>query len=282
MLGRVVHSVPSSLQLQRFPLQLLRLSGARHGPPALLRRLACLSEMTDANSSKPFLYQTPVLHPELQAMLDKEFTILRHSDVDRHREQVDAIFTFLSPPVTREVVESLPNLKVVGSCSVGYDHVDLRACAERGVRVGYTPGVLNDSTADMAWALLLAAGRRVVEGDALAKSPHTTGPKFDNNWFGFQVSNMTLGIIGMGRIGMEVAKRAHGFNMRVLYHNRNRRTQEEEEQCCASYVPDMSDLLGQSDYVVLVAPATKDGEGRKGTNTANTSGTFFYDDVGVA
>ena len=76
--------------------------------------------------------------------------------------------------------------------------------------------------------------------------------------FGFQVSNMTLGIIGMGRIGMEVAKRAHGFNMRVLYHNRNRRTQEEEEQCCASYVPDMSDLLGQSDYVVLVAPATKD------------------------
>ena len=157
---------------------------------------------------------------------------------------------------TAELLASFPNLKVIGKCSVGHDSVDVRACIARGIRVGYTPEVLNDTTADMAWALLLVAARRVVEGDKISKSPEIS--RMDPNWFGFQVSGMTLGIIGMGRIGLEVAKRAVGFNMRILYLNRNRRSKEDEDLVQATYVYSLSDILRQSDYVVLVAPGGKE------------------------
>ena len=174
--------------------------------------------------------------------------MIQPADLEKHREKILAVFCFVSPPVNADLIASLPNLRVVGNSAVGYNHIDLKACAARGVRVGYTPDVLNAATADMAWALLLAAARRVVEGDCRAC--------FDMSWLGFQVSGTTLGIIGMGRIGLEVAKRARGFDMRVMYHNRSQRPKETEEAVKATYVPSLSDLLGQSDYVVLVAPAS--------------------------
>lgn len=189
-------------------------------------------------------------------MLEKEFTILLPDEVDKHREKVSAIYVAVKPRITEEVIASFPNLRVIGNCAVGYDNVNVKACFARGIRVGYTPNVLNDCTADMAWALMLAAGRRVVEGDKLSRNPDTTA--FDWNWFGFRITGMTLGIIGMGRIGYEVAKRAHGFNMQVLYHNRTRRSKEDEDLVKATYIPSLPNLLGQSDYVVLVAPATKE------------------------
>ena len=207
-----------------------------------------------AAAKKPYVYQHSQMHRELQAMLDREFNMVQPADVEKYREKISAIFCFVSPPVTAELITSLPNLKVIGNSAVGYNHVDLKTCVARGVRVGYTPDVLNAATADMAWALLLAAARRVVEGDGISKSPETT--QFDKNWFGFPVSGMALGIVGMGRIGLEVAKRAQGFNMRVLYHNRSQRPKEVEEAVKATYIPVLSDLLAQSDYVVLVAPAS--------------------------
>ena len=139
---------------------------------------------------------------------------------------------------------------------MGYEHVDVSACFKRGIRVGFTPNILNATTADMGWALLLATARRVIEGNEICKSPDTTD--FDMNWLGFQVSGMTLGIIGMGRIGLEFAKRSMGFDMKLLYHNRHQCSKETEESVNATYIPDLTSLLRQSDYVVLLAPSAKD------------------------
>lgn len=207
-------------------------------------------------SDKPYVYQGGTFPPELQALLEHEFNMVRPGEDEALREKITAIFCFVTLPITKDLLERFPNLKVVGNCAVGYNHVDLKTCAARGIRVGYTPNVLNAATADMAWTLLLAAARRVVEGDRIAKNPATSG--FDTNWYGYQVSSMTLGIIGMGRIGIEIAKRAGGFGMRILYHNRQKRSGEEEELVGATYVPSLRDLLAQSDHVVLCAPASKD------------------------
>ena len=207
-------------------------------------------------TEKPYVYQGATFPPKLQSLLELEFNMVRPEEAEAIRDKITAIFCFVTLPITRELIERFPNLKVVGSCAVGYNHVDLRACAARGIRVGYTPNVLNAATADMAWALLLASARRVVEGDKIAKSPDTSA--FDANWFGHQVSSMTIGIIGMGRIGMEIAKRAGGFGMRILYHNRHRKNREDETSVGATYVSSLQELLSQSDYVMLSAPASND------------------------
>lgn len=207
------------------------------------------------SADKPYVYQVYRVHPEIQRMLDENFHVVWDNELEKYRDKVSSIFVHITPRVTKELLASFPNLKVIGNCAVGYDNIDLEACKTRGIRVGYTPGVLSDTTADMSFALLLAVARRVVEGDRIGKSPDTT--HFDQGWFGLQVSGMTCGIIGMGRIGTEVAKRARGFDMRILYHNRNQKPKEIEEQLQVTY-SSLDNLLTQSDFVILVAPASKE------------------------
>ena len=117
------------------------------------------------------MYQCSEMHPDLQATLDREFHMVRPGEEEGVREKITALFVWVTPSVTQELLTSLPNLKVVGNCAVDYDHIDLNVCTERGIRVGYTPNVLNKTTADMVWALLLASGRKVVEGDASTALP---------------------------------------------------------------------------------------------------------------
>lgn len=214
---------------------------------------------------KPYVYQLSPLHPLLQRELEQHFHMVQPKDLDEYRDKIAAIFVFVSPSVDESLIRALPNLKVVGNCAVGYNHIDLEACRCAGIRVGYTPNILNDSTADVGWTLLLATARRVPEGDAICRHPDTSA--FDTNWFGAQVSKTTLGIIGMGRIGLEVARRASGFKMQVIYHNRHRCSVEVEASVNATYVPSLQHLLEQSDHVVLIAPASPDtyqmmGEGQ--------------------
>lgn len=199
------------------------------------------------------MLQLSRLHPTLQGELEEHFTVVSPQDLPANRDKIVAIFVFVSPPVDEGLIKSLPRLKVVGSCAVGYNHVDVGACQRAGVRVGYTPDTLNDTTADIGWALLLATARRVPEGDAICRHPDTT--TFDTTWFGAQVSKTTLGIVGMGRIGLEVARRAQGFKMEVLYHNRHRCSPEVEASVRATYVSSLEELLSRSDHVVLIAPA---------------------------
>lgn len=200
------------------------------------------------------MYQLSSVHPVLQQKLEEHFQMITVKDLAGFRDKVSAIFVFVSPAVDEALIASLPALKVVGNCAVGYNHVDLQACRGRGIRVGYTPDVLNDATADIGWTLLLATARRVPEGDAICRHPDTK--VFDSAWFGAQVSNMTLGIIGLGRIGLEVARRAMGFKMEVLYYNRKRRSPDVEESVAATYVECLEQLLQRSDHVVLITPAS--------------------------
>ena len=229
------------------------------------------------DSEKPYVYQPTEFQSDLQAMVERNFNVVRSKeDIEKNKDKIVSIVVFLSPPVTKEMMDTFPNLKVIGNCAVGYEHIDLKECARRGVRVGYTPGTLSDTTADMAWALLLATARKVVEGDGISRNPNTK--KFDTSWYGLQVNGTTLGIIGMGRIGLEVARRAAGFKMKVLYYNRNQVAQEVEESVKASYVTTLTQLLQESDHVILVAPATKETYRMMGANefcTMKKTATFI-------
>lgn len=178
-----------------------------------------------------------------------------------NRHGVVGVYTYGHPTVDADVLDALPAVQVVSNCGVGVDHIDVAAATARGIPVGNTPGVLNGATADLAFALLLAAGRRLVEGDRYARGPdfHHFDPSF---MLGREVHGSTIGIIGMGRIGEQIAHRARGFGMTILYCNR-RRNEAAEITLGAKYVG-LADLLARADYVVLAVPLTAETRGLLG------------------
>jgi glyoxylate reductase len=143
-------------------------------------------------------------------------------------------------------------LRVVCNIAVGYNNIDVDAARRRGIVVTNTPDVLTETTADFAWALLMAAARRVTEADRYVRAGHWKAWDYDA-LLGHDVHGKTLGLVGFGRIGRAVARRARGFNMRVLYHDTVRADPRAEQEVSASYTP-LPDLLGQSDFVSLHAP----------------------------
>lgn len=173
-------------------------------------------------------------------------------------QATEGLFVYGHPHVTGAVMDSMPNLRVISNFGVGVDHIDLDAARARGIPVGNTPGFVDGATADMTFALLMAAARNVVRGDAYARSPEFTA--YDANLLhGQEVYGSTLGIVGMGRIGKQVAQRARGFDMRVIYHNRNRDTAAEAE-LGVTYAT-LPELLQQSDFVTLNVPLTPETRG---------------------
>ena len=164
----------------------------------------------------------------------------------------DALLCMLTDNVDREVIESASELKIVSNMAVGIDNIDIESCTEHGIVVTNTPGVLTEATADLTWALLLAIARRVVEGDRLARAGNFNG------WaplllVGGDLYNKTLGIIGMGRIGKAVARRAAGFGMKTIYYNRNKLPLEVEQKLKAAYLP-LDDVIREADYLTLHLP----------------------------
>jgi glyoxylate reductase len=167
--------------------------------------------------------------------------------------RVDAVYTYGHPTVDAAMLDRLTDVRVISNFGVGVDHIDVAAATARGIPVGNTPGVLNGATADQGWALLLAAGRRLVEGDRYARGPNFL--RYDPSFMlGREVHGATLGIIGMGGIGEQVARRARAFDMTVLYCNR-RRKPDAEAALGARHVG-RDELLAASDYVVLTVPLT--------------------------
>lgn len=156
--------------------------------------------------------------------------------------EADALLCLLTDVVDAELLDAAPRLRVVGTVSVGYDHVDLAACAARGIVVVNTPGVLTEATADLAFGLLLAAARLFRQGGEAVTSGAWTGWRMDD-FVGLDVSGATLGLVGYGRIGQAVARRAEGFGMRVLHTSRS------------GGMP-LDDLLRSSDFVSLHVPLT--------------------------
>jgi lactate dehydrogenase-like 2-hydroxyacid dehydrogenase len=170
---------------------------------------------------------------------------------------VDGLLSLLTDPVDAEVMDAAgPDLKVISNYAVGYDNIDVTEATARGIPIGHTPGVLTETTADMAFALLMAAGRRIVEGADYVRAGQwrTWGPKL---LLGHDIHSATLGIIGMGRIGEAVTRRAAGFGMRIVYY---------DPYCDPDKAPflgvavrcELDELLDEADFVSLHVPLTED------------------------
>ena len=167
----------------------------------------------------------------------------------------NGLLCMLTDRIDAGLIAAAPHLKVISILAVGYDNIDVAEATKRGIFVGNTPGVLTETTADLAFALLMAAARRIAGGDRYTRQGkwRTWGPHV---LLGQDIHGATLGIIGLGRIGAEVARRAHGFNMTVLYHDTSRRGAEEERALEAEFVPQLAELLARADFISLHVPLT--------------------------
>ncbi|MFN8474824.1 MAG: D-glycerate dehydrogenase [Anaerolineae bacterium] len=169
----------------------------------------------------------------------------------RRVRDIEGLYALLTERVDAELLDAAPKLKVVSNMAVGFDNIDVPECTRRGLPVGNTPGVLTDTTADMAWALMMAAARRIPEGERYVHEGKwkTWGPLL---LLGPDIHDSTLGIVGMGRIGQAMARRAQGFNMRVLYYD-DLVPQEAVAGLGAQKVS-LEELLAQSDFVTIHVP----------------------------
>ena len=168
--------------------------------------------------------------------------------------EADGLLCLLTDTVDTEVMAAAPRLRVISNCAVGYDNVDVAEATRRGIMVCNTPGVLTETTADLAWSLIMAAARRISESERYLRAGkwQSWSPQL---MLGQDVWGATLGVIGLGRIGQAVARRARGFEMRILYHDSERKPEAEPESG-ATFV-DLPTLLRESDFVSIHVPLTE-------------------------
>lgn len=207
-------------------------------------------------TSKPRVFITRAIRPEALTQLKTETEVeVWPESFPPPKEillakvkNVHALLTMLTDPIDAQVIAAGTDLKVIAQLAVGYDNIDISAATRRGIPVGHTPGVLTETTADFAWALMMAAARRIGEAEREVRSGlwQPWGPDVLT---GLDVYGKTLGIVGLGRIGNAMARRARGFDMRVLYHSLTRDL-EAEELLGVEYVT-LERLLTQSDFISL-------------------------------
>ncbi len=179
----------------------------------------------------------------------------------REAAEVEGLLVLLTDQVDVELLAAAPRLRAVSTMSVGWDHIDVAACTERGIGVFHTPGVLTETTADLCFALMLACARRLGEGERAVRAGRWP-PWSPFAFAGLDVHRRTIGIVGLGRIGQAVARRARGFGMEILYAG-PRRHAEAERETGARHVP-LEALLAAADFVVLLAPLTPQTAGMIG------------------
>ena len=172
--------------------------------------------------------------------------------------EIDGLISLLSDPIDREVLKAGENLKVVSNYAVGYDNIDVDAATKQGIYVTNTPGALTDTTADLAFALLMATARRIVEADKYTRDGNwkAWGPKL---LLGQDITNASLGIIGLGKIGQAMAKRSSGFDMDLYYYNLSSKPKVEEELNINRL--SLDELLTTCDFISLHFPLTAETEG---------------------
>ena len=182
-------------------------------------------------------------------------------------ERCIGLVTLLSDRITAPVMDALPRLRAIAQYAVGYDNIDIEAATRRGIIVTNTPGVLTETTADLTWALLMATARRVVEADRYVRTGQwkvAWGPKM---LLGVDVHGATLGIIGMGRIGAAVARRATGFGMKVIYTSRHEtKTTRQVEAETGAERRELPELLSEADFVSIHVPLTEETRGMIGAD----------------
>lgn len=211
---------------------------------------------------KPYIYITRKLPEDAILKLTEQFSVNMwdSEDVSVPREillaeakKADALITMLSDTIDEEVISAGSSLKVIANLAVGYDNIDVNAANNRGIAICNTPDVLTDTTADLTFGLLMATARRLIEAAEFVKEGKW------QSWSplllaGHDIHHKTIGIVGMGKIGETVAKRATGFDMEILYHNRSRKL-EVEQAIGAQYVT-FAELVKRSDFIVCLTPLT--------------------------
>ncbi|ASJ00309.1 glyoxylate reductase [Thermococcus gorgonarius] len=189
---------------------------------------------------------------------EEEHEIPKELFLEKVRD-AEALVTMLSERVNKEVFDSAPRLRIVANYAVGYDNIDVEEATKRGIYVTNTPDVLTNATADFAWTLLLATARRLIEADKFVRSGEwkRRGVAWHPLMFlGYDVYGKTIGIVGFGRIGQAIARRAKGFGMRILYNSRTRKPEVEKE--LGAEFRSLEELLRESDFVVLAVPLTNE------------------------
>lgn len=179
--------------------------------------------------------------------------IFSPADLAEKMRDKDGIFTTANERITAEAIAASPNLKIISNMAVGFNNIDVDAATQAGVMVTNTPDVLNATTADFAWALLMATARRVTESEKWLREGKWNRWRHDG-FLGADIHGSTLGIIGMGRIGQQIARRSTGFDMKVIYHNRTRLTDAQEEYANHAQYVSKEQLLQQADHVILTLP----------------------------
>jgi glyoxylate reductase len=214
--------------------------------------------------SKPAILSTRPLFPAARTILDQHFDVdywkpserIPREDLLKRVADKEGLVCLLTEKVDDELLTGAPKLRIASTVSVGYDNIDVAACTKHKVVATNTPGVLDDTTADFAWTLLMAIARRLLEGDAWMRSG--TWPGWDlDQLVGGDVWGKTLGVLGFGRIGRGVARRAQGFEMRVLYSDAVRASAEVEKELNAEFV-DRDRLFRESDFISVHVPLLPD------------------------
>lgn len=211
--------------------------------------------------AKPRILVTRAVFPDVIERLAQQFEvesnqedrIFSRSDLMEKMRAKDGVFVTPSERITAEMIAACPALKAISNMAVGFNNIDLDAATRARIMVTNTPDVLNETTADFAWALLLAAARRVTESEHWLRAGKWQKWRYDT-FLGADVHGATLGIIGMGRIGQAIARRSMGFNMRVIYHNRTRLSEEREAAANRAQYVSKEELLRTADHIVLALP----------------------------
>ena len=219
------------------------------------------STNTQTNTQKPKILVARAIFPEALAKLEESFEVRSNQadqiftpeELKKELAGVAGALVTGSERIDAQALAQAKDLKIVANISVGYNNFDVPAITTAGVMATNTPDVLTDTTADFGFALLMATARRITESEHWIRAGKWDKWSIVNNPLGMDLHGSTLGIIGMGRIGQGVAKRALGFGMKVIYHNRSRLSEADEKACAASYVS-KEELLRTADHVVLVLP----------------------------
>jgi glyoxylate reductase len=217
--------------------------------------------------AKPKVFATHQLFDEARQILDAGCDVEYWTNEERpSREEVlrrvkdkEGLVCLLTEKVNDELLRIAPKLRIAANVAVGYDNIDVDTCTKRGVVATNTPGVLDETTADFAWTLMMAVARRLSEGEQLARSGNWKGWNLDQ-LVGADIWGKTLGLVGFGRIGRAVARRALGFHMKVIYTDALKAPEEVEKSLNAQF-RDMNALLAESDFISLHVPLMPETRG---------------------
>jgi len=217
--------------------------------------------------AKPKVLATRPLFPAAQKILNASCEVeywtkperISKEELFKKVKDKEGLVCLLTEKVNAELLNAAPKLRIAANVAVGFDNIDVAACTKRGVAATNTPGVLDETTADFAWTLMMAVGRRLVEGDTLARSGRWTGWDLDQ-LVGTDIWGKTLGIVGFGRIGKAMARRALGFQMKVIYADAVQAPDAVEKELKAEY-REMNSLLAESDFISIHVPLLPETRG---------------------